>query len=256
MPNQASQFVWHELMTTALEPATAFYKTVIGWTAQDAGMGGKPYMLLSAGAAMVGGVMETPEEVRAMGIPPCWTGYIGVASVDAAVTKLLAGGGRVQRPADDIPGIGRFAVVTDPQGAVFILFTPAGDQAPLAAAPGTPGLVGWNELWAVDGPAAFDFYAAQFGWTKGDAIDMGDMGIYQLFAAGGMPIGGMMTKPPAVPMPCWGYYFNVPDIKAAIGRVTAEGGKVIHGPTPVPGGMFVAQCVDPQGAMFGMVAPV
>ena len=256
MPTQASQFVWHELMTSAPEAASAFYAAVIGWTAQDAGMDDKPYTLLSAGGIMVGGVMETPDEARAMGIPPCWTGYIGVANVDAAVTKLLAGGGRVQRPADDIPGVGRFAVVADPQGAVFILFTPAGDPARPDMPPGTPGLVGWNELYAADGATAFDFYAAQFGWTKGDAIDMGDMGIYQLFAAGGMPIGGMMTKPPPVPMPCWGFYFNVPNIKAAIARVTQAGGQVMHGPTPVPGGMFVAQCCDPQGAMFGMVAPV
>ena len=71
----------------------------------------------------------------------------------------------------------------------------ADDDTPRPADPAKPGIVGWHELYAVDGEKAFDFYADLFGWTKDEAMDMGAMGVYQLFAAGGPPIGGMMTKP-------------------------------------------------------------
>jgi len=94
-----------------------------------------------------------------------------------------------------------------------------------------------------------------FGWTKADAIDMGPMGTYQLFAAGGPPIGGMMTKPPQVPVPHWGFYFNVPEIDAGVARITASGGKILNGPVEVPGGQWVVNAMDPQGAAFSLVAP-
>ena len=64
-----------------------------------------------------------------------------------------------------------------------------------------------------------------------------------------------MTKPDTVPVPNWGYYFNVDAIDAAIERVKANGGKILMGPSEVPGPMFVVQCLDPLGAYFALVAP-
>jgi len=119
---------------------------------------------------------------------------------------------------------------------------------------GTQGTVGWRELYAADGSSVFAFYEKMFGWTKAEAIDMGPMGIYQLFAAGDVPVGGIMTKPATIPMPCWGYYFNVDGIDAAAERVTAAGGTIINGPHQVPGGQWIVQCTDPQGAAFSLVA--
>lgn len=254
MSNPTGAFVWYDLMTTDPQAATTFYGDVIGWTANVSTTSGKPYTLLSAADTMVAGLMETPEEARAMGIPPCWTGYIGVTDLDAKLAALLAAGGSVRRPPENIPTIGRFAVVADPQGAVFILFTPFDNPPRPSIAPGTPGHVGWHELYATDGPAAFAFYSALFGWTKSEAIDMGEMGTYQLFATGGAPVGGMMTKPPQVPMPCWNFVFNVADINAAADRIRAGRGQVMHGPMQVPGGQWVAHCRDPQGAVFSVVA--
>ena len=122
--------------------------------------------------------------------------------------------------------------------------------------PGTPGTVGWHELYAVDGKTAFAFYEKLFGWTKAEALDMGPMGVYQMFKAGGeMAIGGVMSKPAAMPVPAWGYYFNVPAIDAAAGRVAKGGGKIINGPMQVPGGQWIVQGIDPQGAHFNFVAP-
>ncbi len=250
------KFVWYEVMTSDMTAAEAFYRNVIGWDAKAAGMPDRPYTVFSAGPAMVGGLMPIPEAARAMGARPCWNGYIAVDDVDGYARRVTAAGGALHHGPEDIPGIGRFAVVADPQGAGFILFRPSGEPPPNApAAPGTPGHVGWHELHANDREPAFAFYAGLFGWTKGDAMDMGEMGIYQIFAAGGPPIGGMMTRVPTTPGPFWLYYFNVAALDAAMARVGAAGGRVANGPHQVPGGSWIAQCFDPQGAMFAMVAP-
>jgi predicted enzyme related to lactoylglutathione lyase len=160
----------------------------------------------------------------------------------------------VHVPPTDIPNIGRFAMVADPQGVAFNLFKPVSDAPRPPAYPATPGTVGWHELLALDGEKAFAFYAELFGWTKAEAIDMGAMGRYQLFAAGGAPIGGMMTKPAEVPVPFWTYYFQVDGVGAAMERLKAGGGAVINGPMQVPGGSWIVQGLDPQGAMFSMVS--
>jgi uncharacterized protein len=255
MSSKPSQFVWYELMTTDVAAAEAFYAKAVGWKTCDSGMPGMKYTLLSAGDYTVGGVMALDADAIAGGARPGWGGYVGVADVDAAAVQLKAGGGQVMHGPADIPGVGRFAAVTDPHGAAFYLFKGNAGEMPAAPAAGTPGTVGWHELHAGDGAAALAFYAAQFGWTKDTAVDMGPMGVYQLFAAGGEAIGGMMTKTADMPAPCWLYYFNVDRADAAVDRVTGAGGKVLMGPHEVPGGSWIVQCQDPQGAMFAVVAP-
>ncbi len=245
------QFVWFELMTQDVAAATDFYRAVIGWNAEPAGIPGMPYTILSANEAPMGGLMALPLDA---GARPGWTGYIGVDDVDAAAARIREAGGAVHRAPTDIQGVGRFAVVADPQGAVFTVFKGMAADAPPSAG-STPGRVGWHELMATDREAAFAFYATLFGWTKAEAIEMGPMGIYQLFAAGAAPIGGMMAWPDATPAPGWRYYFNVEDINAAVARVKAAGGQLTNGPHQVPGGSWIAHCLDPQSVMFAMAGP-
>jgi hypothetical protein len=253
MSNITGKFVWYDLMTTDVDAAASFYGSVIGWTAADSGMNDRSYRLLSAGPAMVGGLMPLPENLRAAGVPPCWTGYVGVDDVDAYAVRVREAGGSVRRGPDDIPGVGRFAVVADPYGAVFILFKGAGDAVPADAAPMTPGHIGWRELHAGDWEGAFAFYSGLFGWTKAEAHDMGPMGVYQTFATGGPAVGGMMTREAHVPVSFWLYYFAVDSVDAALSRVKNGKGQVLNGPEQVPGGVWIAQCLDPQGAAFAIV---
>src|SRR5687768_10695840 len=95
-----------------------------------------------------------------------------------------------------------------------------------------PGHVGWHELATTDREAGFAFHTALFGWRKAEAMEVGEpVGTYQLFAVGDAVIGGMFTKPPAMPgPPFWLYYVNVGDIDAAVGRVGAGGGRILNGP--------------------------
>ncbi|HEV2676519.1 MAG TPA: VOC family protein [Aliidongia sp.] len=254
MSETKGKFIWYDLMTTDTVAAEAFYKSVVGWSAQDAGTPGVAYTLFSVGAAQVGGMMAMPDEMRSAGAHPSWRGYVAVADVDASAAQVAASGGTIHRSPEDIPNVGRFAVAADPQGALFILFRGMG-EAPPAPAPNTPGYVGWNELATTDWEAAFAFYSGLFGWAKGESFDMGPMGTYQLFTIGGVPAGGMMNKPTSAPVPYWLYYVNVDAIDAAAARVTAGGGKIVNGPHEVPGGTWTVSCIDPQGAMFALAAP-
>jgi hypothetical protein len=252
MPNK---FFWYDVMATDTKAARNFYCDVVGWGAQDSTAPGMDYTVFTVNGQGVAGLMPIPEDARAGGVPPMWMGYIAADDVDEAARRLEREGGKVHRPPTDVPGIIRFAVVADPQGASFIVAKGLMSEAPPEPPPGTPGTVGWHELYATDGESAFAFYQKMFGWTKGDAMDMGPMGKYQLFASGGANVGGIMTKPSAVPWPYWTYYFNVPVIDAASSRVTAGGGKIINGPMQVPGDLWIIQCFDSQGAGFALVAP-
>ena len=253
MASAQRQFAWYELMTTDIDAAKSFYSNIIGWGTQAPPSTGIDYTLFTTAEAPVAGMMTLPDSVKAMGVPPCWTGYIGVDDVDATVAAVKRLGGHVRVEPMDIPSVGRFAVVADPQGAVFALLAwlkPGSNGHPEA---GSPGRVGWHELLAVDWEKAFGFYSELFGWEKGESHDIGAMGTYQLFTVNGQPIGGMFNKPPMVPVPFWLYYVNVKGVDAAAERVKAGGGQIVNGPMEVPGGSWIVQCFDPQHAMFALV---
>lgn len=254
MARKPAKFIWYDVMTTDTKAAEKYYCKVIGWSAADSGMPDGSYTIFSTGKERIGGLMPIPEEARARGAVPGWMGYIAVDDVDAYAKRVVSAGGAVKRPPTDIPGIARYSVVADPHGAGFILFKGEGEAPQDGVAPGAPGHIGWHELQAGDGKSAFAFYSGLFGWTKTDALDMGPMGVYQIFATGGDAVGGMMTKMPDTPSPYWLYYFNVDAIDAAAARAVKGGGKVIMGPHQVPTGQWIVQCTDPQGAMFAMVA--
>lgn len=118
MPNAPKSFFWYELMTTDLDAAEAFYTEVVGWRPEpfEKSPGMPRYIVVNAGDRGVGGLMTLPEDAAKMGMPPAWVGYIYTRDIEASVASLTKAGGAVHRAPDDIPGVGRFAVVADPQG--------------------------------------------------------------------------------------------------------------------------------------------
>lgn len=249
MSEHRGRFVWHELTTTHQKAATDFFTRVVGWASQDQLMPDMTYTLLSAGATQVAGLMKNPETLSNM--RPLWTGYIAVDDVDEACDLVAELGGGVHRAPDDIPGIGRFSIVTDPGGASFALFCPMEGEPPLAPA-GTPGFVGWNELYVPDVEKALGFYGAIAGWTAGEQFET-DMGPYQLFLRGDEVLGGMMTLPEGMPQSAWMYYFTVSDIEAGARRVAEAGGRVLTGPMYVPSNQWIIHGMDPQGGVFALI---
>ena len=255
MPAPRGKFIWYDVMTSDTKAGAAFYSDVIGWDAQTHAMPDEgTYTVFSKGPAMVAGLMAIPEPMRAQGARPCWSGYVAVDNVDTDAARVQAAGGTIAREPTDIPNVGRFAVVCDPGGAVFLLFAPSTQEEPKPVAPMTPGHVGWHELYAGDLEREFAFYSGLFGWTRDRAVDLGAAGTYQTFATGGAPCGGMMTRCAQVPHPCWNYYIAVEGVAAAAERAKARGGELLQGPHEVPGGAWIVQARDPQGAAFSMIS--
>jgi hypothetical protein len=254
MAQPASHFVWYELMTTDVPAAQRFYSAVVGWQMADAGMPGMAYLLLSTEHGQVGGLMAFPAEAAQAGAPAAWQGYVSVDDVDAAAARTVAAGSALCQGPADIPGVGRFASITDPQGAALVLFRGQGETPPTPP-PGAAGHVGWHELRTNHLTTAVDFYVTQFGWKTTETMDMGPMGTYQMFATDAESVGGMMQRPADGPAPYWLYYFQVTEVDAALARITSLGGQVVKGPHEVPGGVWAARCLDPQGATFGVVGP-
>jgi predicted enzyme related to lactoylglutathione lyase len=108
---------WNELISNNEDKAVSFYKDLFGWKAEKSEMPGMTYTILKQGETMVGGSMAQPKQMA--GAPSLWGVYFSVADADQAAEKVTALGGKVLNPPMDIPNIGRFAVVADPQGAVF-----------------------------------------------------------------------------------------------------------------------------------------
>lgn len=244
------RFVWYELMTTDSKAAVAFYTGVVGWKTQpfDAE---HDYLMWVGSQGPLGGTMTLPKEAKATGTTPHWTSHVHVSDVDATVRSAQSLGGRVLVEPTDLPGVGRFSSIADPEGATICVFKAA---QPMAAHDvSKPGEICWAELATTDHPSAFRFYAELFGWTKLGDHDMGPMGTYLVFGAGTTQIGGMFTSPKGVTkQPAWLYYIEVPDLDGAIAKAKATGAQLLTGPVEVPGGARIAQLKDPQGAAFAL----
>jgi predicted enzyme related to lactoylglutathione lyase len=239
-------------MTSDVNAAVDFYTQVVDWGVTPWEGGDMPYTMWTVGNVPIGGVMAIPQEVVAQGAPPHWLAYIGTTDVKATVARAVELGGRIKMDTTEIPSAGSFAVLIDPQGAAFAVYTPAGD-APGHEGPPNEREFSWHELTTTDYEAAFSFYADLFGWHKADAVDMGELGIYQMYGRNELPLGGIFNKPAEIPGPLfWLYYIMVPDVKAGVEKIKELGGQILNGPMEVPGGDLIAQCLDPQGAAFAI----
>jgi predicted enzyme related to lactoylglutathione lyase len=256
-PNPTGDFIWYELMTTDPEGAKAFYEAVVGWAIGDAAPEFKGYrMIARSDGGSAGGLLPITPDMQEHGAKPGWLGYINVGNVDATAASIRSAGGKVWMEPFDIPGIGRIAMVTDPQGAPFYVMKPI----PPAEDPNAKSDVfsrsavqrcGWNELLTTNEQAARQFYGEQFGWTSDNFMPMGDMGEYRFFDLQGEGIGAVFKTPDGKPR--WRFYFRVPSIAQVKDVVEKKGGSVTMGPMQVPTGDWVIGGTDPQGAEFALV---
>jgi predicted enzyme related to lactoylglutathione lyase len=262
MPNPGGSFIWYELMTPDPAAAKRFYDAVVGWNmATDAVAPGIEYRMIGrSDGGNAGGVLTLTDDMIAGGARPIWLGYLHAPDVDATVEAIEADGGTVQMPPWDQPGVGRLAMVTDPDGAPFYLMDPLPPEGQPDAVSDVFSVdqaqhVRWNELSATDQDRAIAFYKRHFGWDQEGAMPMGGLGDYSFVQNDGVAIGAIMRKPPAMPAPLWLFYVGVDDIDRAASAITDGGGTIFHGPAEIPGGEYSIVAVDPQGASFGLVGP-
>lgn len=244
------RFVWYEYMPRDAKAGIAFYGDVIGWKTQPFQEGGGDYTMWVGSQGPLGGCMQLTEEMTRAGTRPSWLAHVMVDDVDATAARAKKLGGKVYKEPEDIPTVGRFAVIADPQGAVLSIFKPSSEMTLHDVQ--KEGEFCWNELLTSDSAAALRFYSELFGWKTVEEMDMGPAGKYRVFGVGDTRLGGMMTTPKEPMAPMWLYYVETGDLDAALQRATQKGAKVMNGPMDVPGGGRIAQLVDPQGAPFAL----
>ena len=115
-------FCWNELMTGDVEKAKAFYAAAIGWKWEEMPMPNGSYWIASYNGEQVAGMM--PLSALPPGAPTCWFSYLEVDDVDKRAAAIVKQGGKVIRPAFDVPGVGRIVIVSDPTGAMMGWMTP------------------------------------------------------------------------------------------------------------------------------------
>jgi predicted enzyme related to lactoylglutathione lyase len=243
------QFVWYELTTPDTGAAQKFYPSFTGWGTQafDA-----DYTMFTTGGTPHAGIFKLTPEMRAQGVPANWMPYVETNNVDETARLAASLGGSVVVQPADIPGTGRFAVLRDPQDAVFGVYKSSrGSQA----WDGTPvvGRFSWHELMTTNYQAAFAFYQRLFGWERMSEMDMGGGNMYLLYGKGQKMYGGMYNRMSEMGSmhPFWLVYIHVKNVQKAVDVATSRGASVLRPPMPIPGGM-IAILGDPQGAGFAV----
>ncbi len=244
---KVGDFVWYELMTTDATAAIAFYEHVLGWISSPFG---NDYTMFANQEGPLAGVSVLPDASKQTGARPHWSSHVQVVNVDQTVAQATKLGGRLYFGPADIPEVGRFAAIGDPDGAPISVFTPSRPMPERDRK--RHGAFVWHEMIATEHERAFAFHSKLFGWKRSAEHDMGPMGKYLIYGNGGPDLGGMFTKPKAVPAAMWMYYIQVDKLGPAFERAQAKGAKVLQGPMEVPGGAHIVQLSDPQGATFSL----
>lgn len=244
------RFIWYELMTADPLSAMRFYPGVTGWRAERYEQSPSPYWIWMNGEAPLGGLMPMPDAAEQGGAPPHWMPYVACEDIDATVKAAHALGARVYVPPSDIHDTGRFAVLADPQGAVFSVFSPTTTVVPCDGA--QLGCVVWHELVTSDAGAAMEFYGTLFGWKRTRVVDLGSGGAYQLYGENGESYGGIYTRSRNSAMPPhWLLHLRVRDLDRAAERVKQLGGALLQRGRS-PDGCEILECTDAQGARFAL----
>jgi predicted enzyme related to lactoylglutathione lyase len=242
------RFVWHELHTTDRPKAVKFYTQLLGWESNEYPMGpGEPYSLILREGKDIAGITKSKAPAS---VPPHWIPYLGVENVDAFAAKVTELGGKILNSPTDIPNVGRFAVVSDPQGAAFALYK---DVKPYAEEPAIPptGSFCWEELMTNDPEGAATFYASLFGY-KVEPVEMAGAGTYRILKRGDRMTAGVMKMPEMVPRPSWLAYIATKDVDAATRRAQELGAQVAVQPQDIPKIGRFSVIADPTGAAIAL----
>ncbi|GAA5053616.1 hypothetical protein HNP84_002821 [Thermocatellispora tengchongensis] len=245
---------WAELSTDDVAAAVRFYSGLLGWSCEDQGEEFGHYTMCSVGGRPVAAISPQPPEEEPG--PATWGLYLSASDVEATVAKVEPNGGKILAPPGDVPGFGRFAIVCDPQGAVFGLW----QEGPFAGAGryAEPGAMAWHELNTTDAYGADAFYRALFGYEQ-EQIGDGAGFDYTVWSLGGRQVAGRMLMSEEwqeqgdIP-PHWMTYFAVADCDLAAERARELGGEVHHEPFDSPYGRL-AVLSDPSDAIFTIIRP-
>ena len=227
---------WHELITSDIDAATAFYTELLGLELETADMGDFQYPMLRKDGRTHAGFVKQEQP----GMPSLWYPYALVEDVDGAVETAKGNGAVLYMGPADVPDTGlRFAVLGDPQRGSFGVMQ--WNQEP------PTGVFAWDELHATDVDAAADFYGSVVGWTTSEFMEG-----YRMFSAGETPVSGLMQERGGSPVAYWLAYFAVDDTDAVAERAMELGAGVLLPPESMENVGRYAVLTDPTGAAFGI----
>lgn len=235
-------FVWHEFGAQDLVAAQRFYGELFGWTFQSLPMGDMVYHMIHLGDQGIGGMYQVPAGTE---LPTSWLGSVSVTDVDAAVKIAEGLGGKVIYGPMDIEGIGRYATILDPEGAVIGLFRSLhGD--PDTSTPKV-GEFCWDGLLSKDLTAAADFYKAVIGWSTSQAWEGSGEKVFKM----GDKMEASLAEAKEGVHPTWLTYVHVADLAASKKKASELGAKIIVDNVDLPFGSF-SVIHDPMGGLIGL----
>ncbi|WP_340560210.1 VOC family protein [Streptomyces sp. GSL17-111] len=254
---------WLDLGAPDINTATAFYRSVFGWgtetmEGEDGEIG---YAMFQEDGKYVGAVGKLEEQ----GTRPAWMIYFGTDDIDVTTRAVERLGGTVRVPPMEVPGEGRMAQYTDPQGGQFAAWQPGTSGSSGLQMTDDPNSLCWTELMTTDAAGARSFYGEVFGWRFDDMPLPGDAeGTYTCLTPAGQPEermhGGLMELPADAfaemgGTPYWHPVFAVEDVDAAVARAQENGGTLRTGPDDAEGVGRMAVVVDGAGADFVLLKP-
>lgn len=244
------RFVWRELFTRDIAAAKRFYGALFGWTTEDRPMGPDwSYTIVKTGDKEIAGMMDIAH-IPGGGehVPPHWAVYVSVADVDAAAASAVAEGGKVLGDCMDIPNVGRFAVVQDPQGAIFNLFRSANGDPADDEMPGV-GEFCWESLSTTNPAAAVDFYQKVVGWgVTSMPSPEGPMPLFTRQRQGQSESLASVGPSPDGQFSAWGTFVGVESVDATVAKAEQLGAKIWLAGTDIPDVGRFAVLEDPTGA--------
>lgn len=251
---EPGEFCWVDLVAHDMPAAVAWYSDRFGWKAETQDTyGGPPYAMFKMGDAVVGGIGQMSDEMKAAGVPPMWNNYVATADCEATEAKARELGATVTVPTMEVPGQGKLAFFMDPSGAAIATWQTTRDDG-MQILFNEHGGLSWNELMMRDPEQARDFYGKLFGWDfKKMPMEGTD---YWILKVGERDTGGMMTMPEGehfegVPNH-WMCYFAVDDCAAFAASVESSGGSIKVPPMKIQVGTF-SVVADPQGGVFSVI---
>jgi predicted enzyme related to lactoylglutathione lyase len=245
--SRVGTIVWYDLLTHDADAAWEFYGSLFGWRQVDTERPAGRYAMIRRGDRNLGGIVPLkPGD----GFPSHWIAYVSVTDLEACCRAASEAGGRVPVPPTDIPGIGRFAVVLDPQGAAISPFQT--ETPPSSPRPDGTGAFCWMELLTPDTKGAGEFYGSIFGWELKPGRP-GALGDYWTYRKAGHAVAGMVERPAGADYPTrWLPYVQVEGLAEIAVRAARHGGSVLLPVTPIQDEGQFAILRDPSGAVIGI----
>lgn len=231
---QHGTFIWADLSSFRPEVTKEFYRKVMGWRFDD--------YVASVAAGPVAGLYEMPAKFQAINMPSFWMSYIAVDDVSAVTEIAKAKGGKVELGPAPFEGGGTYALIRDPLGAGFTVYSGSAFEG---GATGLGARAG-HGLFVSDASAVTGFYTALFGWEFSNA----KAGVSEILLDGACIAHVHEIPDPAVrgKEQYWGVYFQVSDLQAIAAKISAMGGEIVAEIDLPEGPAILAR--DPDGGAF------